>query len=82
MSRILTDKFTNFTKDFKMECYIISVDQKTQYFKDGNSLKLIYEFHAVPTKSTTRYLTELYKLVLALICKYKDPKLDVSVVLF
>lgn len=53
MHETLTDKFTNFIKDFKMECYPISMDQKTLYFKDGNYPKLIYKFHAVPTKTIT-----------------------------
>lgn len=49
--KILTDKFTNFIKDFKMECCIISIDKRL-YFKDGNYTKLIYKCHAVPTKIT------------------------------
>lgn len=69
MYKTLTDKFINFIKDLKMECYTIFMDWKTQHFKDGNSPKLIYKLHAVPIKITTGLLTELYKLIPLLIYK-------------
>lgn len=53
MYKTLTDKFTNFTNFLNGVLYHFKMDQKTAYFKESNSPKLIYKFNAVPTKITT-----------------------------